>query len=147
MVWMQLGIKLGVAEMKIKNENIFTRLSSGAEPCDEGRFQFYLHQSKGIAPDQPNPYFIRLCRGKQEFDRLSSEYYQMFCNGDWWGFYTLWLDWEGDRWIIPHLCQWYRGIPAWVTEEDYQKAEDSMWEEHVKNLGEKFRVMMSEGLA
>ena len=48
---------------------------------------------------------------------------------------------------IDHLCRWYRGIPAWVMEEDYQKAEDGMWEEHVKNLGEKFCTMMNEGKA
>ena len=42
----------------------------------------------------------------------------MYEKGEFWGFYALWLDWEGDRWMLPSLCKWYKGqLPSWLTVE------------------------------
>ena len=44
------------------------------------------------------------------FDLLTSEYKKMYCNGEWFGFYQLCEDWEGNRWLLPFLCSWYPGL-------------------------------------
>jgi hypothetical protein len=46
----------------------------------------------------------------------------MYGTDEWWGFYQLWLDWKGDRWLLPYLCSWYKTLtgnelPQWLTEE------------------------------
>jgi hypothetical protein len=62
-------------------------------------------------------------KGKWSFDFLSSEYKKMWVKREWWGWLTLWLDWKGQRWILPHLVKWYpevtgREIPDWIGIED-----------------------------
>lgn len=38
---------------------------------------------------------------------------------EWYGFYQLWIDWKGDRWMLPSICRWYDGeLPKWLTIED-----------------------------
>ena len=39
----------------------------------------------------------------------------MYQTGEWWGWYQLWIDFEGYRWVIPHLCKWHKNIPDWVS--------------------------------
>jgi len=55
--------------------------------------------------------------GKQQFDLLCSEYQQMYSNGEWWGFYQLWIDFKGERWLLSHLCKWHKNIPQWINKE------------------------------
>jgi len=43
----------------------------------------------------------------------------MYDKGQWPGFYMIWLDWEGNRWMIQHICKWYKGdFPEWLFIED-----------------------------
>lgn len=57
---------------------------------------------------------------------LVSEYQQMYVNGEFWGFYTLWIDWKGNRWILPYLCKWYYGeLPEWLTNEEIGDIDES----------------------
>lgn len=137
--------------VKVKHEELFARLAvdpknpmvkdgcdcsccrvERATPTDRGRNQFWEQQSKGITPTEPDDYYLRLIAGKTAFDFLTSEYRQIYLNGEWWGFYLLWQDWEGERWILPLLCAWYpsltnRSLPSWlgleISEEERQKME------------------------
>jgi|SRR3990167_1108252 len=86
-----------------------------------GREQFILYQSQGIKPDNPDPYYEMLNRGKLNFDFLCNEYRKMYWSGEWCGWLQLWKDWQGERWIIPYLCKWHRNIPKWITLEITRK--------------------------
>lgn len=61
--------------MRVKNEKLFIFFSSRkSKPNDVGREQFLQHQSHGIVPKDPDPYYIELGQGKDSFDFLCSEY-------------------------------------------------------------------------
>lgn len=96
------------------------------EPTETGRKQFYEYQTSGkykheVYGDSEivDSYFFVLKEGKHKFDLLVSEYQQMYQKGEWYGFYQLWMDWKGDRWMLPSLCKWYKGeLPDWIMEEN-----------------------------
>lgn len=96
------------------------------EPNDLGRLQFYEYQTTGKYKLEEygkstvvDNYFFVLREGKHKFDLLVREYQQMYRNGEWYGFYQLWLDWKGDRWMLPSLCKWYKDqLPEWLTNEE-----------------------------
>lgn len=116
----------------MKNERLFQHFSEGAEPTEEGRMQFVEHQSRGIKPDNPDPYFTRLSQGKKAFDLLSNEYRDLYFGDSWWGFVQLWRDWEGNRWVLPHLFKWYpRPLPAWLGVECDDKKRHEMEREDI----------------
>lgn len=47
----------------------------------------------------------------------------MYEKGQWWGFYQLWLDWKGSRWMLPILCKWYKGeLPIWLINEEIDES-------------------------
>lgn len=105
---------------KIKHERLFLRFY--IEPAERGKKQFIDHQSRGIIPRHPDLYYSALSQGKKNFDFLCREYEQLYINGEWWGFFQLWKDWKGERWILPMLCGWYpkitkRRLPKWLTHE------------------------------
>ena len=119
---------------EVKNERLFRFFADKAnppvEPSDLGRQQFRDKQSYGITPESPDPYYLHLSKGKWGFDWLSREHQQAFLrsmepgtkenpntNLSWDGLYQLWLDWEGDRWVLPHLLKWYKDLPEWIGEE------------------------------
>ena len=53
----------------IKHESLFVELSDlEADPTDVGRQQFLDHQSHGIVPDDPDPYYLLLEDGKKAYD-------------------------------------------------------------------------------
>jgi len=103
--------------------SIFSKIK--IEPNDIGRKQFYEYQTNGKYKHEKfgyskivDNYFFVLKEGKHKFDLAVREYQQMYLNGEFWGFYQLWLDWKGDRWILPQLCKWYKGeLPKWLTSE------------------------------
>ncbi len=109
--------------MVVKREKLFQALSSiKAQPSEEGRRQFEFEQSEGIKPDIPDGYFLCLVDGKKQIDFLNTEYKKLWENREWWGWLTFWKDWEGKRWILPYLFEWYpkitgRQIPEWLTLE------------------------------
>lgn len=103
-------------KIKIRNENlflVFTRFP--ALPNEKGRKQFFENQSHGVVPSEPTSYYKCLVDGKEVFDMQCSEMQQMYQTGEWWGWYQLWIDFEGCRWVIPHLCKWHKNIPDWVS--------------------------------
>lgn len=120
--------------MKVKHEKLFIRLYDpscfGGGPrfwtaMDLGRKQFQDHQSRGIEPRFPVPFFKVLTSGKKHADFLLSEYRKAFLNnqGEVWfdhgGLYGLWQDWKGDRWVLKYLLRWWaRGhtekLPQWI---------------------------------
>jgi len=112
---------------KIKNEKIFVRFCSldrlkNIEVADLGRQQFFDDQSLGIKPEFPDPYYEKLTYGKRQFDYLSTEYRDLYKNKEWHGFYQLWKDWKGERWLLPHLLKWFkketgRDLPTWINNE------------------------------
>jgi len=112
-----------MSEVYIKNEGLFVTLScSNVEPNEMGRKQFYEEQSLGVKALKPDPYYLSLVEGKTNFDFLFTEYKKMYLSGEWWGFLLLWKDWEGKRWVLPHLCKWYvkiteRELPEWLHKE------------------------------
>jgi len=107
------------------NGSAFQKLKD-VEPNDVGRKQFYQYQTNGKHKHSrfldPNldPYFFVLKQGKHQFDLLVRELQQSYEKEiHWGGFYSLWLDWEGDRWLLPHLCKWYKGeLPDWLDKEN-----------------------------
>ena len=54
------------------------------------------------------------------FDFLVSEYQKMYFKGEWPGFYNLWLDWKGNRWLLLHLLSWHKDFPEWLDKEGLQ---------------------------
>ena len=42
----------------------------------------------------------------------------MYKKGEWPGFYSLWLDWEGKRWMLKYICKWHNGIPKWIDKDE-----------------------------
>jgi len=105
------------------DHRVFAKLSRfPAAKSSRGSSQFKLHQSKGIAPEDPTHYYLCLEDGKRQFDWLCSEYHVMWQRGEWWGFLQCWKDWKGSRWILPHLCRWFsretgRDLPEWLSME------------------------------
>jgi len=102
----------------------------GIEPTELGKQQFFDDQSRGIKPNEPDQYYKVLSYGKTQFDLLSREHYLLYKSGEWWGLYQLWQDWEGERWVLPHLLKWYKKVtkkdlPKWVSKET-DKAEIGM---------------------
>ena len=107
-------------KIKIKNEKLFLKFTRFlTKKTEEGREQFFKNQSYGDVPPVPDPYYLCLIDGKEVFDMQCSEMQQMYQKGEWWGWYQLWIDWEGSRWVIPYLCKWHKKIPKWVTNETY----------------------------
>ena len=51
------------------------------------------------------------------FDLLVSEYQKMYYKGEWPGFYCLWIDWKGNRWLLPYLLSWHKNLPERLAEE------------------------------
>jgi len=95
------------------------------EPSSTGRKQFFEYQSSGTKPTSPDPYFWVLIYGKQSFDFLCSEYQQLYRSKEWWGLYSLWLDWKGKRWVLPYLLKWWKketrtDLPDWIDKEYYK---------------------------
>ena len=98
------------------------------EPNETGRKQFYEYQTNGKYKnerwgysDNVDPYFFVLREGKHKFDLLCRELQQSFEKGHWWGFHRLWLDWKGDRWLLPYICKWYKkygDLPEWLDKEE-----------------------------
>ena len=109
--------------IKVKNEHLFRRFAhTECLTTERGREQFFRDQSKGVKPEAPDDYYTALTLGKRAFDLLSSEYHKMYVLNEWWGFLQLWKDWEGERWILPHLCSWYPSVaniplPSWLDAE------------------------------
>jgi len=128
------GLNEGFNKMKIKNEDIFRALcGEEIDPTQEGRKQFFEHQSRGIVPKAPDPYYCALENGKWQFDWLRNQYIEQYLGNDWWGFSLLWDDWAGKRFVLPHLCSWYpkitlRPLPSWLGLEPMTEEErDRRW--------------------
>jgi hypothetical protein len=88
-----------------------------------GRQQFFDNQTTGKVPEISDKYYELLIEGKSKFDLLCREYHQLYVKKEWWGFYQLWKDWEGHRWLLPFLCKWYktetdRELPIWLTKDE-----------------------------
>lgn len=97
------------------------------EPNDLGRQQFFDYQTKGIKPENPDKYYEKLKDGKKWFDWQVSEYHQSYVKGTdgWFGLIQLWVDWKGERYLLPHLLKWRKDIvgeelPWWITNEDLE---------------------------
>jgi len=137
--------------MKVKNEKIFRHFASNefgykVDPTKLGCEQFVLHQSNGVIPNEPDPYYEFLTRGKWGFDFICKEYLDSYNRSlapyidefetekdlqkakltaktyGWPGFELIWEDWRGNRWILPHVLKWYpkltsRKLPSWITSE------------------------------
>ena len=56
--------------------------------------------------------------GKHQFDLLTRELQQCYKRKNHWdGLYTLWTDWEGDRWLLKHILKWMDNLPEWIDQE------------------------------
>lgn len=102
--------------MQVKKERLFLFfyepgvLNAGPTewaPSDVGREQFVKHQSKGIEPEVPDPFYTVLTGGKRLFDFICKQLLDLWRSESWWGLHLIWLDWEGDRWVLPHILSWW----------------------------------------
>ncbi len=126
--------------MTIKNEKIFVRFydpsfmpSWGGTieelrklqnkeyiPSETGKEQFYRAESFGEFPENPDLYFYVLFFGKKSFDMMVTEYRKLYIGKkEWWGLYQVWLDWKGERWVLPYLLKWWekatnRDLPSCI---------------------------------
>jgi hypothetical protein len=41
----------------------------------------------------------------------------MYGTKDWPGFYSLWVDWKGHRWMLKYVCGWHKDLPEWLDKE------------------------------
>ena len=117
--------------MKIKHERLFRLfyrpgvLNDGPQEWTLnhlGRQQFHEHESRGIIPTDPDPYYWVLHHGKKAFDLHVATLREDFCNPArmcWPGVYALWLDWKGNRWVLPHILP-FLDLPEWITRENVE---------------------------
>lgn len=115
-----------MSSTKVKHEEMFHYFSRFKhEPTDEGRRQWFNHQSHGVRPSTPDPFFLTLEDGKFGVDLITSEYRQMFLKGgvEWWGLYQIWKDWKGHRIWLKILLGWYKQPPDWLFNEDDEAVE------------------------
>jgi hypothetical protein len=93
----------------IKNESLFRRFSHlQSDPSDLGRQQFFEHQSYGIIPEKPDPYYLSLEDGKHWFDWLSEELRKDYLTDKWPGWCQLREDWKGDLETLRLLTKWHK---------------------------------------
>lgn len=99
--------------MRIKNEAIYARLAdSNAEPTDEGRRQFHAHQSAGLKPAVADPYFLRLCSGKQRADIQTEEYRSLYGTNEWFGWHAIAQDFKDDEQAYNFYFSWHQDRPT-----------------------------------
>ncbi len=111
----------------IKNESIFLYFAKqGPEPTELGRRQFKEHQSQGIVPSEPDPYYTRLTTGKHWFDLQCREMQQGWITGDgrWFGWYDLYYSFKDRLDVLDALTSWHKKRPNWET---FEKDEEDLF--------------------
>jgi hypothetical protein len=125
----------GRKPLHIKHEEIFFKFALDKKPVDElGRQQFFDHESRGIEPSNPTPYYKCLRSGKQWMHWLEEQirlsYFQRdFVDEDdkshppppWEGWFRLWHDWKGELHILKMLTPWLPDDkkPVWIYDETW----------------------------
>jgi len=77
-----------------------------------------LYELKNLIPKNDfEKVNITLKNGKKMYEEIEDQ---------WWGLYSLWLDWEGKRWILPYLLNWWKketgyNLPLWIKKEKIQE--------------------------
>ena len=74
-----------------------------AQPTELGLAQFHARESRGIRPEEPDPYFVRLCSGKASWEWTLNEYEAAYWYKPgpygcpkWWGWWQLEKDFADD---------------------------------------------------
>ncbi len=94
----------------------FTGLSNiTADKNDIGLAQFYEHQSNGIAPVNPDPFYLRLVNGKKWFDWTVDEIHKSYGTSEWYG-------WDYYRnsipeWLWSSVFGWSKGQSHFANPE------------------------------
>ena len=93
------------------------------EPTDIGRQQFFDFESRGIVPENPDPYYLRLSDGRKWLDWQRNdmkEQYFRYLNGisdcGWYGWHQLREDFKDDLEVLKLLMNWHPNIPKWVLQ-------------------------------
>lgn len=112
------------------------------EPTELGRQQFHDKESRGIDPDNPDPYYKRLMYGKSNLTTTQNLIIEFSSQKFGWdGWYQHWAYWEGKRWMLRYLFdkRTIAGIglvpPDWLFEEiePFPELEKEMSGECYKN--------------
>lgn len=61
-----------------------------------GLVQFFEYESRGIRPDDPDPYFVLLLDGKKWWEWTLNNIADQFFGDNWPGWYCLAIDWLAD---------------------------------------------------
>lgn len=69
---------------------------------------------------------MRLESGKKWFNWQVEDLRDKIGTKDWPGFYPLWKDWKGQRWVLKHLLSWYNSLPEWITNENDDEVEKAI---------------------
>jgi hypothetical protein len=118
-------------KIRIKYEDIYLKFSKRENeptPNELGRRQFYEFESWGKVPENPDPYYLRLCDGRKWMDwqrnELKYSIHKFFgleikeqCSIEFHGWYLLREDWLGELHILKMLMNWCDFVPSWVFEE------------------------------
>jgi hypothetical protein len=62
-----------------------------------GLEQFHNYESRGLVPEQPDPYFARLLDGKKWWEWSLNEYAKLYESNEWPGWLQLEQDFAGDE--------------------------------------------------
>lgn len=101
----------------------FERWSTSQRRSDRGLRQFYEHESRGIKPIDPDPYFVDLLNGKKwwewHLNQVADTYLKPY---DWHGWVSIRLDYfddnSGFRQIRDRIGQkWSMDQVDWLTVE------------------------------
>lgn len=86
-------------------------------PNELGREQFFNFESKGIVPEIPDVFFKQLCDGKKWFSVQQETIRKSYLTEEWAGFYSYYVDFKGERFILKYLFSWLKEVPKWIFEE------------------------------
>lgn len=81
----------------------FELFHGGASRNRRGLEQFHERESRGVQPERPDPYYVRLSRGKASYEWLVTEVASLYGTMEWPGWNTLEEEYRDRPWIIDKI--------------------------------------------
>ena len=103
-----------IPSVRIKHESLFCRVANRPVPRNVrlGRYQFWRHQSLGIAPRGGGTLYYRLLAyGKWLADWTTEQYRKVYLTWEWWGWDAIRRDFADDPDGYRFYFSWCPGRP------------------------------------
>jgi len=76
-----------------------------------GRKQFHEHESRGVRPQQPDPYYVYLLDGKKWWEWTLNACAALYASDEWPGWHQLEIDFKDDPAGLKQLRARVRSMP------------------------------------